>query len=126
VAAVTARIANASFYLARFADRPAADIALLALFTHLHLKQEVAMLTAVPICLFMGYRLLRRRNLAPAGDADAVAQPGVVLRRIKSGAVELLNRVLRHCNRQPSLTLRKQPVPACAGQACQAINIQAM
>jgi TRAP transporter 4TM/12TM fusion protein len=66
---------------ARFSERTTVDVtarlvlAAFALFTLLYPNEQVAMLTAIPVCLFIGYWLLRRRVVDSAEGANRMAKP---------------------------------------------------
>ena len=68
---------------ARFSERAAVDmparlvLAALSLFTLLYPSEQVAMLTAVPVCLFIGYWLLRCRLAGREEDAAEAAKPAL-------------------------------------------------
>ena len=66
---------------ARFADRTAVDVpvrlmlAAFALMALLHPDKQVAVLACVPVCLAIGYWLLRRRVALPAAGQPAMTSP---------------------------------------------------
>ena len=63
---------------AEFSDRAAVDkiarllLAAIALFALLHPSEKLAMFACVPVLLFIGYWLLRRRPMMPSEDATTV------------------------------------------------------
>ena len=68
---------------AHFSDRAKIDIpiriglAAISLFALLYTDETVAVLALLPVCLIIGYWLLRRRVAPPAESADVVAQPAL-------------------------------------------------
>ena len=64
---------------AQFSDRSRVDrpvrllLAALSLFTLLYPNPQLATLTAVPVCLFIAYWLMRRRVVTPAQEAEVAA-----------------------------------------------------
>jgi hypothetical protein len=71
---------------AEFSDRAAVDkiarllLAAIALFALLHPSEKLAMFACVPVLLFIGYWLLRRRRVLPSEDVTTV-QPALASSR---------------------------------------------